>query len=175
MARRFGLVLVVLAAVVISACGSSSKSSSGASTTTAASPTTAYSYGGASPTTAAASSATVLQTAMNAKLHQNIIVDDSGKTVYIYKPNGTSTTSKVPAALKAAWPAVTSKNSTASVAAGLSDAKAKVNAQDQVSYDGQLLYTFRGDTKPGDENGQGLGKVWYALASNGTPITATAS
>jgi len=172
MARRFGLALVVLAAVLISACGSSSKSSNGASTTTAASPTTAYSYGGpTSPTTAAASSATVLKTAMNAKLHQNIVVDHNGKTVYIYKPNGTSTTSKVPAALKAVWPAVTSMESTPTVGTGLSNGKTKVNAQDQVSYNGQLLYTFSADTKPGDAMGQGLGNVWYVLAPNGTPIT----
>ena len=44
---------------------------------------------------------------MNAKLHQNIVVDQNGKSVYIYKPDGTGTTSKVPAALKTAWPAVT--------------------------------------------------------------------
>jgi predicted lipoprotein with Yx(FWY)xxD motif len=172
MTRRFGLASVVLAAVIVSACGSSSKSSNGASTTTAASPTTAYSYGGGtSPTPATASSATVLTTAMNATLHKKVVVDHNGKTVYIYKPNGTSTTSKVPAALKAVWPAVTSTESTPSVAAGLNNAKTKVNAQDQVSYNDQLLYTFSADTKPGDAKGQGLGNVWYVLAPNGTPIT----
>ena len=172
MARRSSISLMVLAVVVITACGSSSKSSNGASATTAASPTTAYSYGGAtSPTTAATSSAIVLKTAMNARLHQNIVVDDNGKTVYIYKPDGMSTTSKVPARLKAVWPAVTSKESTPTVAAGLSNAKTKVNAQDHVSYNGHLLYTFSADTKPGDANGQGLGKVWYVLSPNGTPVT----
>jgi predicted lipoprotein with Yx(FWY)xxD motif len=172
MTGRFGLAFVVLAAVLSSACGSSSKSSNAASTTTAASPTTAYSYGGpTSPTTVPASSASVLKTAMNSKLHQDIVVDHNGRTVYIYKPNGTSTTSKVPAALKAVWPAVTSTGTTPKVAAGLNSAKTKVNAQHQVSYNGQLLYTFSADTKPGDAKGQGLGKVWYVLAPNGTPIT----
>jgi predicted lipoprotein with Yx(FWY)xxD motif len=171
MAHRFGFVLVVLAAVLVSACGSSSKSSTGAATTVAP-PTTAYSYGGStSPTTAAASTAAVLKTAMNAKLHQNLVVNDNGKTVYIYKPDGTSTTSKVPAALKGAWPAVTSMESTPTVAAGLSNADTKVNAQDQVSYHGHLLYTFSGDPKAGDANGQGLGNVWYVISPTGTPIT----
>jgi predicted lipoprotein with Yx(FWY)xxD motif len=108
---------------------------------------------------------------MNAKLHQNILVDHNGKTVYIYKPDGTSTTSQVPGALNAAWPAVTSIGSTPTVAAGLSDAKTKVNAQDQVSYNGHLLYTFSADTKPGDTRGQGLGNVWYVISPSGTPIT----
>jgi predicted lipoprotein with Yx(FWY)xxD motif len=108
---------------------------------------------------------------MNAKLHQNIVVDPNGKTAYIYKPDGMSTTSKVPAALKAVWPAVTSMGSNPAVAPSLSDAKTKVNAQDQVSYDGHLLYTFSADTKPGDAKGQGLGKVWYVLGTNGVPIT----
>jgi predicted lipoprotein with Yx(FWY)xxD motif len=172
MTRSFGLALVVLAMVLVAACGSSSKSSNGSSATTAASPTTAYSYGGSTtPTSAAATHAAVLKTAMNAKLHQNIIVDDNGKTVYIYKPDGTSTTSKVPAALKNAWPAVTSMESTPTVAAGLSNAKTKANAQNQVSYNGHLLYTFSADTKPGDARGQGLGNVWYVISPTGTPIT----
>jgi predicted lipoprotein with Yx(FWY)xxD motif len=170
-ARRFRLSLVSFAIVLVSACGSSSKSSSSSSGTTAASPTTAYSYGGATSATSAAASATVLKTAMNATLHQNIVVDDNGKTVYTYKPDGTSTTSKVPAGLKAAWPAVTSMESTPTVAAGLSNAKTKVNAQDQVSYDGHLLYTFSADTKPGDAKGQGLGNVWYMISPTGAPIT----
>jgi predicted lipoprotein with Yx(FWY)xxD motif len=108
---------------------------------------------------------------MNANLHQNIIVDDNGKTVYIYKPDGTSTTSKVPAALKKVWPAVSSMESTPTVAAGLSSAKTKVNAQNQVSYNGHLLYTFSADTKPGDARGQGLGNIWYVVSPSGTPIT----
>jgi len=172
MARRLRILLVVLAVVVFAACGSSSKSSNGASTTTAASPTTSYVYGGStSPTSAAASTATVLKIAMNAKLHANIIVDASGKTVYLYKPDGTSTTSKVPAALKAAWPPLTTSPGDHGVGDPLSPAKLSANNSNQLAYNHHLLYTFSGDAKPGDANGQGLGKVWYVVSPAGTPGT----
>jgi predicted lipoprotein with Yx(FWY)xxD motif len=113
----------------------------------------------------------VLKTAMNAELHQKIIVDAHGNTVYIYKPDGTSATSTVPAALKTAWHPVTAKDSNPTVGSGLSTAKTTLNARDQVSYGRHLLYTFKGDTKPGETNGQGLNKVWYAISATGTPIT----
>jgi predicted lipoprotein with Yx(FWY)xxD motif len=32
------------------------------------------------------------------------------------------------------------------------------------------LYTFSGDTKPGDVSGQGSGGVWFAVGTNGVPI-----
>ena len=175
MARRFGIPLAVLAIVAVSACGSSSKSSTSSSNTTTASPTTAYSYGGGSttsPPTVAASSSVVLKTALNTKVNQEIIVDGaSGKTVYEYKPDGTSTTSKVPAALKTAWPPVTTTSGDKGVSGGLSAAKVSVNADNQVAYNGHLLYTFSGDSGPGTANGQALGGIWYVLSANGTPIT----
>ena len=32
------------------------------------------------------------------------------------------------------------------------------------------LYTFSGDTKPGDVNGEGSDGVWFAVGTNGVPI-----
>ena len=131
-----------------------------------------YGYGAAATTTApATASSTMLQVAMNAKVHQDIVVDSAGKTVYIYMPDGTSTTSTVPAALKALWPAVTTTSSTPPVGPGLTASKATVNSADQVAYNGHLLYTFKADIKAGTANGQGLAKVWYVISPNGTPIT----
>ena len=76
-------------------------------------------------------------------------VDSAGKTIYIYKPDGSSTTSKVPAALKAVWPAVTTMSTTAAVGAGLTASEVAVNSAHQVAYNHHLLYTFKGDTKAG--------------------------
>ena len=33
----------------------------------------------------------------------------------------------------------------------------------QVSFDGMPLYTFAGDSRPGQANGQGIGGVWFAV------------
>lgn len=179
--KRSLIIIAVGAAVALglAACGSSSKNSAGssASPTTAASASGGYSYGASTPTTAASTPTTAASTAsaalgvaMSAKVHQNIVVDSAGKTVYIYMPDGMSTTSKVPAALKAAWPAVTSMSSSPAVGSGLTG-KATVNSAHQVAYNGHLLYTFQADTKPGTANGQGLGNVWYVISPSGTPIS----
>ena len=42
----------------------------------------------------------------------------------------------------------------------------------QVSVNGLPLYTFGGDTAPGDTNGQGVGDVWYVVGANGRRSTA---
>ena len=162
--------------MALSACSSSSKSST--STTTAAGAGTsttssAYnSYPSASTSTTLASAATAtLAVVTNTKLGKQIIVDGSGKTVYMYMPDGTSTTSKVPAGLKAAWPAVT-VSGTPTVGAGLDKAKLAGDTQPdgtkQVAYNGHLLYTFQGDSGPGAASGEGLGGIWFVLSPAGT-------
>ncbi len=167
--NRSLIVTVVVAGIGLAACGSSSKTSTTSSTTSTAGATTTTTA--AASTTTAGTSSVVLQVAMNAKVHQNIIVDSAGKTVYLYMPDGSSTTSKVPAALKAVWPAVTTMSTTAAVGAGLTASEVAVNRAHQVAYNHHLLYTFTGDTKAGTANGQGLGNIWYVLSPNGTPIT----
>lgn len=110
----------------------------------------------------------------NSKLGQPIIVDAAGKTVYMYVPDGSSTTSKVPAALAALWPPVVVSGA---VIAGPGLAVAKLasdrqaDGKTQVAYNGHLLYTFSNDKAPGDATGQALGNVWYVL----TPAGAKAS
>jgi predicted lipoprotein with Yx(FWY)xxD motif len=41
----------------------------------------------------------------------------------------------------------------------------------EVTYNGHPLYTYTGDSKPGDVNGQGLtafGAAWFALSPSGS-------
>jgi predicted lipoprotein with Yx(FWY)xxD motif len=115
-----------------------------------------------------------LKTAANKKLKKKIIVDAAGKTVYVYVPDGTSKTSKVPKALLAAWPPLTATAKNPKVGAGLSPSKLHVETQPdgkkQVSYNGHLLYLFSGDRSRGVANGQGLGKMWYVLSPSGALI-----
>jgi predicted lipoprotein with Yx(FWY)xxD motif len=40
----------------------------------------------------------------------------------------------------------------------------------QVTYRGELLYLFSGDTKAGQVNGQGVGGSWHALTPAGAPV-----
>ena len=173
MRRLLTAMTVPLMVFAAAACSSSSKSSVAASTS--AVPTSAPST--AAPTTAApttTSSAATLALAANAKVGQQIVVDSAGRTVYLFVPDGASTASRVPAAIKAIWPPVTSSGSP-TAGAGLDQSKVTVEVQSdgtrQVAYNGHLLYTFARDTAPGDAHGQGLAGIWYVLSAAGTRIT----
>ena len=168
---RLKLASVIAAVVVIAACGSSSKTASKYSTT--ASTSTSTSSEVTTTTAAAASSGATLGTATNSTIGQQILVDSSGRTVYLFMPDGSSKTTTVPAAIKANWPPVKS-TATPTVGAGLDQSKVAADMQadgsDQVAYGGHLLYTFAGDKAAGDAKGQGLGGVWYVLSPAGTKI-----
>jgi predicted lipoprotein with Yx(FWY)xxD motif len=170
-------VLLVATVVLLAACSSSSKSST--STTTVSTTSTSSSTSSSSvvpssstPSTSVAAHAT-LTVVTNSKLGKQIIVDASGKTVYLFMPDGTSATSKVPATLKSAWPAVTVSGAS-TVGAGLDKAKIAVHSQSdgtkQVAYNGHLLYTFQGDAAPGSANGERLGGIWFVLSPAGIKI-----
>jgi predicted lipoprotein with Yx(FWY)xxD motif len=158
----------VLLSVFAVACGSSSKPASQATTTTAS--THASSATTATTATTGTAGAVVLNVVHNTKLNQQIVVNASTLTTYLYVPDGSSQTSTVPTALQAEWPKVTTTAANPTVATGLDQTKLHVNAAHQVSYNGHLLYTFKADLGPGSATGQGLGNVWYAIAPNGTPI-----
>jgi predicted lipoprotein with Yx(FWY)xxD motif len=175
--KRLFVGLVVLAMVLLSACGSSAKHTSTSATTTLPTVPRVTTTSGTNETTTAAANASsvVLKLAMNAKLHRNIIVDATGKTVYLFVPNGTGLTNKVPSAIAATWPQATTTVASPTVGAGLTTSKLHVtmqaNGTHQLAYNSRLLYTFSGDPGPGTANGQGLAKIWYVLSAAGTPIT----
>jgi predicted lipoprotein with Yx(FWY)xxD motif len=164
--RPFLSTLFISATVVaLAACSSSSKTSTPATTPA----TTA-----AAPTTVASSPTATLRVVTNSKLGKPIIVDAAGKTVYMYVPDGSSATSKVPAALASLWPPVVVSGAVIA-GPGLTAAKLASDRQKdgatQVSYNGHLLYTFSNDKAAGAATGQGLGNVWYVLTPAGEKAT----
>ncbi len=164
--------LISATVVALAACSSSSKSSTAVTT-----PTTVAATTSAPSTTAAAGSTTVaksqtatLRVVTNSKLGKQIIVNSAGRTVYMYVPDGSSTTSKVPAALAALWPPVVVSGAVIA-GPGLTATKLASDRQadgsTQVAYNGHLLYTFSNDKAPGAATGQALGNVWYVLTPAG--------
>jgi predicted lipoprotein with Yx(FWY)xxD motif len=171
---RWLTVVVVLLVGVAAACGSSSKSSSNSSATTTIARPSTTAKGAHTSTTGkgqAAARLVALRAAQNPQLRKKIVVDSAGKTVYVYVPDGTSKTSKVPKALLSVWPPFTTTAKNPKVGAGLSPSKLQVETQPggkkQVSYNGHLLYLFTGDRTRNAANGEGLGKVWYVLSPSG--------
>jgi predicted lipoprotein with Yx(FWY)xxD motif len=156
------LAAIAVAAFGLAACGSSNKSSSSSSPTTAAASTTA-------PTTTAAAAAKPVVKLAATKLGQ-VLVDDKGMTVYRFDNDTTpGKTTCGPGVCASTWPAVI-VTGTPTAGPGI-DGKLSTFMRDdgktQLQIGGHPLYTFAGDSKPGDTNGQGILDKWYAVTADG--------
>ncbi len=95
----------------------------------------------------------------------SVLTNPAGLTLYTYKddvPN--SGQSAVPAAIAPNWPPLT-VTGTPVAPAGLPGQLGSFTRPDgskQVMCNGMPLYTFVGDTQPGQANGQGLLNLWFA-------------
>jgi predicted lipoprotein with Yx(FWY)xxD motif len=97
-----------------------------------------------------------------------ILVDSSGRTVYLFeKDQGTMTACT--GACASAWPAL-SATGMPTVGEGLDPSKVG-SANGQVTYAGHLLYHYAGDGAPGDTNGAGI-PGWDAVAPSGALVHA---
>ena len=153
-----GLAAAVLA---IAACGSSASSSS---------PPAA---GASSP--AAGSSATTLTSATigGAK----VLTNSAGFTLYWFVPD-TSTTSKCTGSCAAFWPPVKGPATAGSGVTGTLGTITRPDGSTQAAYDGHPLYTYAGDTAPGQANGNGKnlsGGVWHEVTVSGGAAPAAST
>jgi predicted lipoprotein with Yx(FWY)xxD motif len=142
------------ALVACSSAGASSTSSPGSSSPAAAAASTVK--------TATISGVTVLTTA-------------SGFTLYSFAPD-TSTTSKCNGTCAQNWPPVTGPVSAAGVT-GTFGTITRSDGSVQATFDGHPLYTFVGDTAPGQNKGNGLnvaGGLWHEITASGTAAPAPA-
>ena len=135
---------------------------------------------------AATTSGALVKAAYNKKLGTTIVVDNAGRTLYIFTEdvNGkdTACTPQGPwgAECPAIWPALTSVGAPRAgrgIKSSLLGVYKRGDGRRQVTYNSHPLYYFHGDPntppgdkKPGDTRGQGFAGEWYVLSSNGTPI-----
>lgn len=170
-----GLPAVALVAAALSACGSSS--GGGSSGGSAAAPSSSLYGGGAgasSQSTPAPSGAATLRVATSSL--GKILVDAQGQTLYLFRADA-GTRSACSGACASAWPPLRASG-TPVVSAGLSRSKVgttrRSDGNPQVTYNGHPLYTYAGDSKPGDVTGQGLtsfGAGWFVLSPSGTQVS----
>jgi predicted lipoprotein with Yx(FWY)xxD motif len=166
--NRLGMLLPMLAvaatAAVLAACSSSGTSSTGAgSSSTSASSPAAAAAGGLK--TATIGGATVL-------------TSSKGFTLYSFAPD-TTTKSNCNGTCAQSWPPVQG----AATASGVTGTFATIKRSDgstQATFDGHPLYTFVGDTAPGQATGNGLnanGGLWHEITASGTaaPVPASTS
>jgi predicted lipoprotein with Yx(FWY)xxD motif len=151
------------AALMITACGSSSTTSSAPS---AASPaaTTASS--------APAASGTELKTATIGGV--SVLTNAQGFTLYWFAPD-TSTTSKCNGTCATFWPPVKGPATAGTGVTGKLATITRADGSTQATYDGHPLYTYKGDTAPGQDKGNNLnieGGLWHDVTVSGAAAPA---
>jgi predicted lipoprotein with Yx(FWY)xxD motif len=151
-------------ALVAAACGSSGSSS--ASSSSPAAPASS-----AAPPTSASSSALMTATINGTK----VVTNSKGLTLYWFVPD-TSTTSKCTGSCATYWPPV---KGPATAGAGVTGTLGTITRSDgtkQATYDGHPLYTYVGDTAPGQAKGNALnlsGGLWYEMTVTGATPAAS--
>jgi predicted lipoprotein with Yx(FWY)xxD motif len=159
------LVPALAASLLLAACGSSSNPGS------ASAP---------APHTSVGSGAAVVKTAAVSSLGSTVLVDSQGLTLYHLSGEQNGKWICTSAACVKVWhPVVASSGSAPSGSVGSLATVKRPDGATQVTYRGLPLYTFVGDTKPGEAKGQGIKDVgvWTALTTKGAttskPVTAT--
>ncbi|MFE9258787.1 SCO0930 family lipoprotein [Streptomyces sp. NPDC006879] len=108
-----------------------------------------------------------------------ILVDEAGRTLYRFDkdsawPMKTNCTGDCLKMWKPAK-AVTDKSRVRGVDPKLVNTFTRPDGSKQLSIDCWIVYTYVGDTKPGDVNGQGKGGVWWAVKEDGKKAGASKS
>ena len=145
--------------LTLSACGGSS--SSGSTTTGSGSTRTA-----------------VVDQVMNSGLHETILVDAQGRSLYYLKGETTTHLLCTSTACLKLWPPLllaagaTAPTAGSGVSAASLGTVTRQGGKIQVTYDGWPLYTFASDTKAGQVNGNNItfstGHTWSVINTAGS-------
>jgi predicted lipoprotein with Yx(FWY)xxD motif len=144
------------AAVALAACGSSGT------------PSAASSPGGSSPAAAAALSVKTAQIG-----NATVLTNAKGFTLYAFSPD-TSTTSKCVGTCAQIWPPVLGPVTAAGVTGTFGTIK-RADGTTQATFDGHPLYTYAGDTAPGQTKGNGIKGLWSEVTTSGSAVSAGSS
>jgi predicted lipoprotein with Yx(FWY)xxD motif len=142
---------VIAAALAVAACGSSS--SGGAASAPAGAASGAASFGSALNTTTISGAA--------------VLTNAQGFTLYSFAPD-TAATSQCNGSCVQIWPPVNSPVTAGTGIPGKLGTIARSDGTTQVTYNGHPLYTYAGDTHPGQANGNNLnlnGGLWHEVTA----------
>jgi len=99
------------------------------------------------------------------------LVNSKGWTLY-YLSADTATKSMCSGSCSQTWPPLLQAGSGLPTGPGSLPGKLSVATTangSQVEYNGHPLYTYAGDTGPGQTNGEGIGGVWHVVTSDLKP------
>jgi predicted lipoprotein with Yx(FWY)xxD motif len=169
MIKSISIALAIAGMLAVAGCGSSSNSSSSGE---------GGAYGGGEESTAASKEAkseagattpAVLSVGSAPEVGK-VIVDSKGFTLYYFEKDQGGKSACYGACAKA-WPPYTGtpKAEGGAMSSEMGTTK-RSDGTVQVTYAGWPLYTFEGDSKPGEANGtdsKAFGASWYPLHPNG--------
>ena len=107
---------------------------------------------------------------------QQVLINSAGSTLYWFAPD-TSTISKCTGSCATYWPSAPGPATAGFGVTGTLGTITRSDGSTQVTYDGHPLYTYAGDSAPGQNRGNGMnlsGGLWYeATPSGSAPVTGS--
>jgi predicted lipoprotein with Yx(FWY)xxD motif len=181
----FWVALGLFLALTIAACGSTSTGSGGSggyggNTNASQTPTTSASSGSScgryctssTPTVPATGSGLVIKTASATISGKSVTILTNAQGMTLYYRTSDSSSSVCSGNCASAWPPMLVTGSATPTGATSLSGQLSVGTNangKQVEYNGHPLYTYSGDSAPGQTNGQGFGGVWFAVTTNLAP------
>jgi predicted lipoprotein with Yx(FWY)xxD motif len=166
--RRWTPAVLAIPALLLAACGSSTSPSSASAGSASAMSTPSSMSSGMSSSSSSGMMSSGTATLIKVKTSIGpVLADAKGFTLYWYSKD-TRMTSACTGGCATAWPPVTGKPM-AGMGVRLTGKFGTITRAGgilQATYKGHPLYTYAGDTAPGQVKGNGLGGVWHALRVN---------
>jgi predicted lipoprotein with Yx(FWY)xxD motif len=106
-----------------------------------------------------------------------VLTNAAGFTVYWFGPD-TPTTSKCNGSCATFWPPVKGPATAGTGVTGKLGTITRADGATQATYNGHPLYTYKGDTAPGQAKGNNLnasGGVWHDVTASGAAAPAPAT
>jgi predicted lipoprotein with Yx(FWY)xxD motif len=145
---------ILTAGLLAAACSTSSSSGSGASAGAGAGTTSSPAASGGTVSTKSTSLGTVLVTSSGLTLY-HLTTEHNGQV-------------QCTGSCASIWPPYTvSAGTTPTGMSGLGTLM-RPDGTTQVTYNGEALYRYSGDSASGDTNGNGISGVWFAVKSSGS-------
>jgi predicted lipoprotein with Yx(FWY)xxD motif len=162
----------LLVALLAAACGNSG------TTTGSAAPTSAPTTAGTTPTTASSSGPVVKTTSATVQGKSVTLLTNAQGMALYYDSKDTPTTAACTSSdgCTTTWPPLLSSGSGAPASSTTLPgtlSMATVANGAQVEYQGHLLYTYVGDTTPGQASGEGMLGIWFAATTDLKPATGS--
>lgn len=157
-ARVWFSLLVMVSLVLLVACGSTPTSSGGGYGS-------GYGNSGTTPTVSSTGSLIQTATATVNGTSETILTNTQGRTLY-YRTTDVPPTTVCSGGCASVWPPllVTGSSTPASTTSLPGKLSVQTDANGtQVEYNGHPLYTFSGDTAPGQTTGEGFGGIWHVV------------